>query len=159
MRSRAALAITTSIMPLINTVEMNNMIAKLAFFAMFSIMVVPADAEVRTVMPTHSFQSPFAVYAGDAPWDEEVVFLYQLSSYLQKYPDAIGQIVYYSDGKISRKRLKRRLARSVRYLTTTGSVNRKRLKVYYGGRQKRAKVVLQPCDEATNCRNLRNKDR
>lgn len=111
---------------------------------MFSSLVVPAPTNGPERIFSDSFQSPFGVYAGNAPWDEEVVFLYQLARYLRMHPDAVGHIVYYSDERVSRKRLERRLVRSVRYIMKSGNVARKRLKVYYGGEKERSSIYLQP---------------
>ena len=128
------------------------MVAKIVLLALFT-GVVLCPATVVMAAPgapaVGRSSQPWRVYAGDASWDEEVVFLYQLSRYLMKHPDAVGHIVYFSSKKVSRRKLERRLVRSVRYLTQHGKVSRKRLKVYYGGHEEAAKVVLQPVDKGT----------
>lgn len=126
------------------------MIAKLVLLTLFTVVVMFPPITALNAAPTvcRSLQ-PWRVYAGDASWNEEVVFLYQLSRYLKTHPDAVGHIVYYSSKKTSRRTLEHRLVRSVRYLTQNGKVSRKRLKVYYGGHEEAAKVVLQPFDKGT----------
>jgi len=124
------------------------MVAKLVLLALLT-GVVLALTTVVAAAPAVGRSQPWRVYAGDATWDQEVVFLYQFHRYLVMHLDTEGHIVYFSGKQVSRRKLERRLVRSVRYLIRDGKVRRERLKVYYGGHEEAAKVVLQPFDKGT----------
>lgn len=110
----------------------------------YSQLAPPSSGGLRiTVMV--SMDEPFLSYSGKISWSEEQHYLDNFRLALERNPDMIGYIGFYSGGGMSEKEITARIKRAVEYLLEK-KIRREDLSIKYLGDLEESKIVLQPID-------------
>lgn len=117
---------------------------------LFALLVSAAFVGIVGRAAATKVDSPFAVYSGNLAWEDEVVFLDNFAIYLKRHPEMIGYVGFYSDARMSRRKLEDRMDRSIRYLRKTRKIPKGRVQARYLGIAEDSQIVLQPLNKDKN---------